>query len=281
MKLFIIFIAVILCLLLLYLLAIMPGMRRKPQQEQFKKVLYAHRGLYDNKGAAPENSMAAFRRAVEGGYGIELDVQLTADNVAVVFHDFTLNRMCKAEGKVKDYTYGELQRFTLASSGEKIPKFEEVLKLVAGKVPLIVELKMEGTDTSVCKEADGLLQKYQGLYCIESFHPLGVYWYRKNRPEVIRGQLSDGFFRERRTGKLPAPACFVMEMLLLNFLTKPDFVAYNHKYAGNLSRRLCHGLYRNTAVAYTIKSEEQLQNAGRHFDIYIFDSFIPQNRNRI
>ena len=260
-------------LILLYLLFIMPRMLHKPDMEPFKGVLYAHRGLHRNGSDAPENSMEAFRRAVDAGFGIELDVQLTKDKVPVVFHDYTLKRMCGAEGKVCDYTFEELQQFPLIGSSEKIPKFEEVCRLVSGKVPLIVELKIEKTDSSVCPAADAVLKDYPGLYCIESFNPLGVYWYRRNRPRIVRGQLSDAFLLGGQNVNL---ILFLVEMLLLNFITKPDFIAYNHRHQGNLSRRLCHGLYRNTAVAYTIKSEEELRRARKHFDIYIFDSFYPQ-----
>ncbi len=258
-----------------YLLAIMPHLSRNKDLDDLGGVLYAHRGLHDNGGEAPENSLAAFQKAVDRGYGIELDVQLTKDRVAVVFHDFTLNRMCGTEGKVCDYTYEELQQFKLLKSSETIPKFADVLKLVGGKVPLIVELKIEGRDLSVCPIADRLLQDYPGLYCIESFNPLGIYWYKQNRPQVVRGQLSDGFmsYSDRRN-----PAYFAMENLMLNFLTKPDFVAYNQHHEKNLSRRLCRKLYRNTAVAYTIKSEAELAEAKKHFDIYIFDSFDPQEQ---
>ena len=260
-------------LAVLYLLMIMPRMVGKADSVSFKKVLYAHRGLHDNASEAPENSLAAFEKAVAGGYGIELDIQLTKDHIPVVFHDYTLKRICGAEGKVADYTYEELQQFRLCGSGEKIPRFSEVLELVAGKVPLIVELKIVYRDTSLCPEADKLLSGYNGLYCIESFNPLGVLWYRRNRPQILRGQLSDAFLKSR---KYKGMLYFALENLLFNFLTRPDFVAYNHKNASKLSRRICRSFYHNTAVAWTIRSEEELENARKHFDMYIFESFMPE-----
>lgn len=259
-------------LVILYLMMIMPRMLQKADVKPFAGVLYAHRGLHDNESPAPENSMTAFAKAAEAGFGIELDVQLTKDWVPVVFHDYKLERVCGVEGKVYDYTYEELQQFHLCKSQEKIPRFEEVLKLVDGKVPLIVELKIENIDASLCPVVDKLLQNYKGAYCIESFNPLGVLWYRRNRPEIMRGQLADAF---HSSGELKGLLYFMLENLLFNFLTRPDFVAYNHKNANKLSRRLCRGLYRNTAVAWTIKSEEELEQAREHFDMFIFDSFIP------
>ncbi|SEL00490.1 Glycerophosphoryl diester phosphodiesterase family protein [Butyrivibrio sp. ob235] len=285
---------IIVVLVVLYLLAIMPRMIGRPSAEKLlKQNLYAHRGLHDNNTEAPENSMAAFKKAVDAGYGIELDVQLTRDGVPVVFHDFTLARVARYEeghvpedavrnedgslgvaGKVIDYTYEELQQFHLLESDEKIPKFEDFLKLVDGKIPLIIELKIELFDVSVCAVVDKILRGYTGVYCIESFNPLGLYWFKRHHKDIFRGQLSEEFFREPE--KLwHTPLYYALAFLIFNFLTRPDFVAYNHKYQRNLSRKLCRGLYKNTAAAWTIKSQEELDRNRDFFDIFIFEGFIP------
>ena len=260
---------------ILYLLAIMPRMVHRADRKPFQGVFYAHRGLHDNEGGVPENSMKAFRKAVEAGYGIELDVQLSKDRVPVVFHDFTLNRVCGVKGKVCEYTYEELQRFRLYGTEERIPRFEDFLRMVDGRVPLIVEYKVEWTDVSVCPLADRLLQGYKGTYCIESFNPLALLWYRKNRNEVMRGQLSDAFLQEEG---LKGLLYFALEHMLLNFATKPDFIAYNHKYYWTLSRQICRKLYRGLAVAWTIRSQEELDARRKDYDLFIFDSFLPAER---
>ncbi len=270
---------VIAVLLVLFLLAVMPRMgHRKARRDFLNKIYYAHRGLFDNEGDAPENSMEAFRRAADAGYGMEMDVQITKDGVPVVFHDFTLKRMCGKEGKVCDYTWQELKEMKLGKSRETIPLFADVLKTVGGRVPLIVEIKVEWMDLRICPAADGLLRGYQGLYCIESFNPLVLLWYRKNHKEVVRGQLSDGFVKEssfRESWHLMIQN-FLLQNLLFNWLTKPDFVAYNHKYARIPARRICRSLYKNMAAAWTIKSQEELEKARGQFDLFIFDSFVPQ-----
>lgn len=262
-------------LVVLYFLMIMPRIIGRPDTKKLKKWLYAHRGLHDNASEAPENSMKAFAKAVEAGFGIELDIQLSKDNIPVVFHDFTLDRVCGVMGKVRDYTYEELQQFSLCKSTEKIPRFEDVLELVNGKVPLIVEFKMETGNMELCPIADKLLREYKGLYCMESFNPLGLWWYRMHHRRVVRGQLSDAFIKE---GEFKGVIYFVMQNLLLNFVGKPDFVAYNHNYPNILSRKICRGMYRNMAAAWTIKSEEELEEAWKYFDIYIFDSFVPEGK---
>lgn len=256
----------------LYFLAIMPRMSRRGSWDKFTGVYYAHRGLHDNTSDAPENSMKAFQKAVKAGYGIEMDVQLSRDLVPVLFHDFTLERACGKPGRVCDYTYEELQEFSLFGSKERIPKFEDVLSMVGGKVPLIVEIKMEWMNLAVCPAADRLLRDYRGIYCIESFHPAVLLWYRRYHNDVMRGQLSDGFVK---SGEYRGLQYWMMQNLLLNWMTKPDFIAYNHKYADNLSRRLCRKLYRHLAVAWTIKSQKEMDEAGKEFEIFIFDSFIP------
>lgn len=266
-------------LLVLFFLAIMPRMGHRKARRAFKGVYYAHRGLFDNDGDAPENSLKAFERAAKAGYGMEMDVQVTKDGVPVVFHDFTLERMCGKEGKVCDYTWQELKDFTLAKSRETIPLFADVLKAVGGRVPLIVEIKVEWMDLSVCSAADELLRNYQGLYCIESFNPLVLLWYRRNHREIVRGQLSDGFVKASRVKESwhLLVQNFFLQNLLFNWLTKPDFVAYNHKYSKVLARRLCKNLYGNMAVAWTIKSQEELERAKKQFDLFIFDSFLPNS----
>lgn len=264
--------AVFCTLMLLYFWMIMPRLIFKPDERPFKRWNYAHRGLHDNDSDAPENSLAAFRKAVEAGYGMELDIRLSKDRIPVVFHDITLDRMCGVHGRVQDYTYEELQQFTLGKSRERIPKFEDVLKLVDGKTPLIVEFKVDVMDLSICPIACRLLDQYKGLYCMESFHPLCILWFRIHRNHIVRGQLSDGFWQQNHKG----PHFFLVQNLLFNFIGRPDFVAYNHKYATGISRRLCHRFYRSTAVAWTIKSQKELDRAKKDFDLFIFDSFVPR-----
>ncbi|MBF1029404.1 MAG: glycerophosphodiester phosphodiesterase, partial [Lachnospiraceae bacterium] len=251
-----------LLLTVLYLWMVMPRMWNRPGKEPFMGVLYAHRGLFDHSAGIPENSLAAFRRAVDAGYGIELDVQLTADGVPVVFHDGTLARMVRGKcgeekgsvaerpkegassadllqtsevpGRVLDYTLKELKQFHLLDSEEKIPTFAEVLDLVNGKVPLIVELKAETLDFSLCEKADALLREYgkKGIYCIESFQPLYVCWFRFRHPEVFRGQLSTSF--QDPASQIGARIFhFFVKYLLCNFLTRPDFIAYNYRCRNN------------------------------------------------
>ena len=277
-----IFLILILVLCCIYFFVIHPGSRSLDTIAAFKKKKYfAHRGLYDNDTDHPENSLKAFQNAIDHGYGMEMDVQLTKDGVPVVFHDFKLARAARNEknepvpGKVYDYTFEELQHFHLFNSEEKIPTFEAFLQLLHGQEPVIVELKIENSDKelAVCPKADALLSKYDGLYCIESFNPRVVKWYKDHRPEIMRGQLSSMFTKTNSDAKKYWLVYFLSEYLMVNFLTKPDFIAYDTVYWKNLSRRICHGLYHNTAVAWTIRSQEQLDARMQDYDVFIFEHF--------
>ena len=268
-------IALVVCivLVLLYLLAIMPRIFHRPDYQPLMGWHYAHRGLHDNESDAPENSMAAFRKAVEAGYGIESDVQLSKDRIPVVFHDETLQRVCGVEGKVRDYTYEELKQFTLYKSQEHIPLFEDFLKMVDGRVPLIIEIKVHEKANTVCSIADKLIKEYKGTYCIESFHPLAVGWYRRHRPEVIRGQLSANFNEPRKRESF---VLFLVHYLMFNFIAKPDFIAYDHHHKKNMSRQLCQHLYKGLSVAWTIRSKEEMEKSKEDFSLFIFEGFLPE-----
>jgi glycerophosphoryl diester phosphodiesterase len=263
-------------LILLYLLAIMPKLRRNKNIKAMDGWFYAHRGLHNNLSEAPENSLKAFWLAVEQGYGIELDVQLTKDLVPVVLHDYSLKRACKKDVQVASLTYEELTGYRLFKSEEKIPTLKEVLDLVDDKVPLIIELKIPWKPDRLCRAVSELLKEYKGFYVIESFNPFGLMWYRRYHPKVIRGQLSTDFIREKIEGD--PVQYFMLKHLLFNFLTKPDFIAYHHVYKTALSFSICRKLYRTKPVAWTIQSEEQLESSRRYFELFIFDSFIPQER---
>lgn len=256
----------------IYLFLVSPKMFHKSDRSAFFGVHYAHRGLFDNKSNAPENSLNAIRKAVDAGYGIEFDVQLSKDQIPVVFHDAALKRMCGVNGKIWEYTLEELKKMRLADSQETIPTLSEVLKTVRGRVPLIVEYKMDKMDTKVCELGNELLKDYKGVYCIESFHPLAVGWYRKNRPDIVRGQLSEDFSKDGKHSIFLK----VVTYLLSNFYTRPDFIAYCHVDADNFSRRVCRKLGA-LSVAWTIKSQEQYEKARSKFDLFIFDSFILKN----
>ncbi len=263
-------IAILLLIALLYLNLIKPEIAESTKLSPLMGHYYAHRGFHDNRGDAPENSLLSFRRAAEKGYGIELDVQLSSDGEVVVFHDDTTDRICGVDRKVSECSFAELGEMSLLSTKQNVPLLSEALSVVAGRVPIVVELKPYGDKTALCVAVNRVLSKYDGVYCIESFHPDIVTWYRHNRPDVIRGQLSAGYNNPLN------PKFFVLSYLLTNFKARPNFIAYDHAASGNLSFNICRTLFRATTVAWTIKSQDQLNRARKKFDLFIFEGFIPE-----
>lgn len=265
------FCSIILGLVFLYLYTIYPGKSRKNNIEPFLNRHYAHRGLFNNQ-INPENSLSAFKLAIDKGYGIELDVRITKDHIPVVVHDLNLLRVCGLDKNITDLDYSEIHDLHLFDTKEKIPLFEDVLSTINGQVPIIVEIKLNmGIDTKICEIIRPLLDNYNGLYAIESFNPLILLWYKKNRPLITRGQLSLDFFKKNKKILI---INFLMKHLMLNFLTKPDFIAYDHRDKNNLSLWIAKKLFKIPLVAYTIKSQSEYEKNKYMFDIFIFDSFL-------
>ena len=256
-----------------YLFASAPGIHKKKKWQHLTGWDYAHRGLYDNEHGIPENSMAAFRRAVDKGYGIELDVHLTADNQLVVFHDDTLTRMCGMNKKISSLLYSDLMQLRLLGTEEGIPLFKDVLELIDGKVPLIIELKVDGSNQNLlCPLVWQLLSRYKGDYCIESFHPFVLQWFKRHEPQVVRGQLSCNFFKEN-------PHCdivlFLMSNLMTNFFTHPDFIAYKYLDLDNPAVIYNRKLFHIMTVVWTIPGKPTYDRFKNKVDVMIFEGFEP------
>lgn len=262
--------------------AIVRGRVGNPACNALDGWIYAHRGCYDTTGntPVPENSRPAFQRAVEQGVGVELDVHLLADGSLAVIHDSDLERMTARSGVVEELTYNDLAQYHLKGTEETIPTLQEVLHILQGKVPLIIELKVyRQNQDALCQAVCNALQGYTGVYCIESFDPLAVRWFRKHRPDIIRGQLSEKLARETAQVKLTHLEAFGGTYLLMNVLTRPDFVAYKFEDRANLSNQICHGLWGMKGASWTIRSQEDLDTARREDLWPIYEGFKPDTEN--
>lgn len=255
--------------LILFLIA--PRLRR-PDMSRLR-CDYAHRGLHGD--GIPENSLPAFARATERGFGIELDVQLSSDGVIMVFHDGTLIRMTGREGKLCEYTCAELQTMHLGDSGEVIPTFDQVLDTVGGRVPLLIELKGEsaGGNAALCETLAARLDTYAGDFCIESFNPMLLRWFKRNRPDIVRGQLVTNTLRERPEGNRTVN--FLLAHLMTNVLSRPDFVSYDGRYAREWALRLNLRLFRAVPFVWTVRDKEYWRARHGQGICTIFEGFEP------
>lgn len=262
---------ILIVLVVLYLLCLR-GRSNHPGMKALQGYSYAHRGLHDDM--LPENSLAAFEAAVKHGFGMELDVHLLKDGSLAVIHDSLLLRTTGALGRVEDLTADDLPNYRLQGTGQTIPAFPQVLELVQGKVPLIVELKTaDGNYAQLCQKVCSLLDGYNGLYCIESFDPRCVLWLKKHRPDMIRGQLVENFLASK--GSVPWILKFLLTHQLTNFLLRPDFVAHkfaDRKLPGNF---LVRKLWRVQGVSWTLRTPEEYRTATEEGYIPIFENFLP------
>ena len=234
---------------------------------------YAHRGLHGN--GIPENSMAAFKAALDHGFGIELDVHLLADGNLAVMHDSLLNRTTGEPGRIEDLTTEDLKNYRLEGTDQTIPEFMDVLTLYNGKAPLIIELKpVDGNHAALTEAVCNMLKTYKGAYCLESFDPRCVQWLRKNRPELIRGVLSYNYSTSR--SNLPDYLKFLLTHYLMNYQCVPDFVAYKYRdRKSTISTWLCRKLWKAAGVTWTLQTKEEYDIAVAEGWIPIFENFIP------
>ena len=240
---------------------------------QLEKYIFAHRGFHD-KPLIPENSMPAFRRAGERGFGAELDIHLMKDGRLAVIHDACLRRTAHADVFIEDLCAEDLPQYHLEESSETIPLLEDVLEL---GLPLIVELKCErGNAAALSEAAWNALKDYPAPWCMESFDPRAVFWFAKHHPEVCRGQLSENFFRNPEV-ELPGYQKWILTRLLGNIFCRPDFVAYQFEDRDNpyLRRYLQNG---GREASWTIRKREDLEAALRAGSIPIFECFDPSGK---
>lgn len=263
--------AIILVLAIFFLLSLR-GRTSHKDLLKLKKWSYAHRGLHGS--GVPENSLAAFSVAKKCGYGMELDVHLLKDGSLAVTHDHSLKRCAGADIQIEDLTAQDLAQYPLEGTGEIIPLLSQVLELVDGAVPLIVELKSTKENyKALCETTCDLLSGYQGLYCVESFDPRCIYWLRKHRNSVMRGQLVDNLFK---TGsKLPWLLKFLLRHQMLNLFSKPDFIAYDFEDRKTLSNFICRKIWGMQGVTWTICNTDDYNTAVKEGWIPIFENIVP------
>ncbi len=272
------FLIFVVCLWLFFAWAVHPASDSGAKMKPFLRTKFAHRGLWDMSKGIPENSMPAFRRAVENGYAIEFDVHLTSDNKLVVFHDSNLMRMCGVQGRIEDMSWEDISKLHLAGTFCRIPLFSEVLEVVDGKVPLLIELKLPSMDTKLCEFIYEQLKDYKGKYLIESFNPFALNWFKKNAPDILRGQLAS---KDSQSESIPYILRLVSASLLVNLLSRPNFIAYNIQTKFGMGFRINKKVYHVPVFAWTVRSGEEYKKVLPEYDGVIFERFLPENQDKL
>lgn len=246
-----------------------PNLRRS-RMKRWQHQVFAHRGLHDIENGIVENTLPAFEAACANGYGIEMDIQFTRDHRVVVFHDDTLKRLTGDPRRVSACTLEELRAMPLAGLEDaRIPTLDEVLRLVDGRIPLLIELKNGRENARLCRALMKQLADYAGEYIVESFNPVIVHWFRRHAPNVVRGQLVCPM-REYAPSANQIGA-FMMAGLMLNWFTRPDFVAYDANARRFFSPHFQRFVFHTPMAAWTVRSESMQRLIERRGEISIFE----------
>lgn len=235
----------------------------------------AHRGLHDAAGGRPENSLPAFEAAARAGYAIELDVRLTRDREVVVFHDDRLQRLTGDPGAVAQRTLAELGHLRLQGGPSVIPTLTQVLDLLDGAVPLLIEIKNTDAPGPLEEHLLATLEGYHGEVAVQSFNPLSLAWFAEHAPAIVRGQLSGSF----AGSDLDEALCVLLRDLQFNEMTRPAFVAYELAalpYPAATAARDA-GL---PLIAWTVRTPADLEKARAVADNIIFEAIDPGDRAR-
>ncbi|MGV8840876.1 MAG: glycerophosphodiester phosphodiesterase family protein [Bauldia sp.] len=231
----------------------------------------AHRGLHDASSGAPENTIRAFSAAIARGLPIECDVMLTSDNEVIVFHDHKLARLTGLPGDVNRMTLHDMQRLRIKSTDERAPSLAETLDFVAGRVPLLVEIKSQRRPGQLEVGVLRALRAYHGPVAVQSFSPHSMQWFRENAPEIPRGQLSGSYRWERHPGAITR---WAYRHLLMLGISRPDFVAHEVSCLELPAVRLWRR-FGGPLLAWTAKTATAYAAAKRVADGVIFEGFDP------
>lgn len=234
--------------------------------EFLSRSLIAHRGYHNNKKGIPENSVLAFKKAIDNNYLIELDVRLTKDQKLVVFHDDNLKRVCGVNKRVKDLTYIELLKYNLFDTTLKVPLFSDVIKLVNGRVPILIETKYHNRYGVLEKILINELSNYKGLYAIQSFYPMSLLWLKRNTKDIPIGLLSSNFKNDLNRLK-----SIIGKTLILDLFFKTDFISYDVK--GLPNNYLSYKRNKKKIVIWTIKNKKDYDLARQYTDSLICENF--------
>lgn len=218
----------------------------------------AHRGLHNE--IYGENSLSAYKHAIENGYPIEMDVQASKDGVLFCFHDDWLERVTGKKAYINDLTAEEIKQIKFIKTNDTIPTFEEFLTLVNGQVPLMIEIKQQRSKAyDIARLTVDALKDYKGEYVVQSFDPFIMQKVKKYAPHIIRGQL--GGLGER--GNMSFIKYLVVKHLILNFLSKPDYINY-YLYCKRKKGK-------TPMVVWTVRTEADLKTAKERGVNFVFE----------
>jgi glycerophosphoryl diester phosphodiesterase len=237
---------------------------------------YAHRGLHDKAKGIVENSASAVKAAMGKGYAIEVDLRAATGNMPVVFHDATLDRLTGEKGPVAEREAADLRAIPLHGSSDTILSFAELLAIVGGRVPLLLEVKSTWTgDGRFEANIASALSSYPGPVAVMSFDPYSVAAFREEAPTLPRGLVAGRFDEERHWSHLTPKQRFAMRHLLTAAFARPNFIAYDIGALPSVAPIAARLLFGLPLLTWTVRSQEERERATRYADAMIFEGIVP------
>jgi glycerophosphoryl diester phosphodiesterase len=227
----------------------------------------AHRGLHDAE--SPENTLSAFKKAKDACYPIELDVRMIDDGTVIIFHDEKLSRLTNSDGYATNLVKEKLKDYKILKTDEHIPTLEETLELINGQVPLLIEIKNNHKVGTLEKKVLEILKDYEGDYAVQSFNPYTIEYFKIHAPHITRGQLSSFFTDEKSLNFFKK---FVLKRMLLNRISKPDFISYDQRFLPNIYVTKT----KLPVLAWTVRSQQEYEDVKMYCNNIVFENFIPQ-----
>jgi glycerophosphoryl diester phosphodiesterase len=238
----------------------------------------AHRGLHDKANGVIENTISAAQAAVAHGFPIELDVQLTADGDVIVFHDFVLERLTGEAGLVVERKLSDLTRIgiTGAKGGDMIPSLKQFLDAVAGRTPLVLEIKSKfDGDMTLTQRTLEILSDYQGPLVIKSFDPAIVTYLRKNAPHISRGIIGELEYASKADSFMTDDLRHYLSNMLHFSESQPQFVSWKVTNLPCAAPYLAKAIGNLPVMAWTVRNPEDRARAEKHADQMVFEGFLP------
>lgn len=238
----------------------------------------AHRGFHNADAGCIENTPSAVSAAIAKNFGVEVDVQETADGEALVHHDYTLDRLVEGTGSVIDQTSGALTALSMKTGGDKLWLLQDLFDLTAGKVPLVIEIKsriVPGAQADFVRRVVDQVAAYKGPVCIKSFDPDMLSVARAHNPAVLRGIVADGIRPEGAFARFSRMDRFILRNMLHIPRTRPHFISYGIRDLPSAAPRFWRTVFGLPVMTWTVRTQEQRERAAIYADQIVFEGFDP------
>ena len=236
----------------------------------------AHRGLHDAAAGVIENTASAFSAAIAGGYGIETDLQISADGEAMVHHDDALGRLTEGRGRLADMAAAEIKRVRFKTSADRILTLGELCDLVGSRATLVLELKSHfDGDRRLVQRAADVLASYAGPVAVMSFDPAMIEVVRWIAPHLTRGIIAERHYAHHEWDRFPPAEKRAMAFLLHANRTRPQFIAYGVKDLPAVAPLIARMIFRLPLLTWTVRSDDDRQCAARWADQMLFEGIRP------